>query len=848
MRRSVTPVAALVLIAALGSISWGQTSAASQPIDKGQIFDIPRLDNIAIDGKADDWADRGFAVHILCFEQGQLPAPDDFNPRLRVAWDARGLLVLVDCTDDVGIESEDVGNLWRADCIELFAGGKRGGTNFYQLVVGPGIDPKQPAARMHFHNVGKIVEPEGGFKAQVASSTVKGRYTCEILLPWSNLKLTPAKGDELALQLYVNDFDGQGDKRRALWFPRGETHADSTAMHRIRLADKASRPQELAASGYYDKLRRTKVSVLADAALAGKTAVIREGDRQLGETQLKDEGNRAVGVVAFAMPPMGQTWQPLDVVIDGREPVQVILPDARELRAKELVQLPIEFDPFVFAGAKFPTCVLRNAREVEDIIGPFELVVDYYDAQYNKVKTAEKPGRYGAVITIKPESGRPLTRYRTIYRMESDGPMWRVMEPWNPQAVGFPAGMGIDAEVAAKRTRDVETFIRDGIWSSLYRNGTMATVLAGLREAKPSDPCDCFHDAAAMDRQWWLGFKRSQWGAGKTFTKPFATPRKEQGLKAPVIREGSLKDAGMKADAAERLDALLSEWAGKSDEGFAVCVARHGVIILHKAYGARDGKPMTVDTPSWMASITKFQAGNLMWQAVDQGLVSLDDPVGKYLPPLADARSNRPITIRDCYVHTTGLWGHWGDWESDYEHIVAEYSPSLKVGVRYEYNGAGLALGSKVLEQLSGKCLPKLYCDHLYGPLGCTKTSVADSGGGCSSIPLDMAKVAQMALNQGAYGDLRFYRPETLKQVLPERQTKTLGQGTQVVAGIGCVWMDEEILGEGTFGHGAASSATFRVSPKHDLVVIMTRNGKGTGGFDQYHKKFLQAIVEGIEK
>ena len=43
----------------------------------------------------------------------------------------------------------------------------------------------------------------------------------------------------------------------------------------------------------------------------------------------------------------------------------------------------------------------------------------------------------------------------------------------------------------------------------------------------------------------------------------------------------------MKPEAAAKLDALLKQWAADSDEPFSVCIARHSVIVLHRAYGSR---------------------------------------------------------------------------------------------------------------------------------------------------------------------------------------------------------------------------------------------------------------------
>ena len=63
---------------------------------------------------------------------------------------------------------------------------------------------------------------------------------------------------------------------------------------------------------------------------------------------------------------------------------------------------------------------------------------------------------------------------------------------------------------------------------------------------------------------------------------------------------------------------------------------------------------MTVETPSWMASITKTMSATLMMMLVDQGLVDLDAPIGPYLPALRGikaATQHRPGLRQFHLVH-----------------------------------------------------------------------------------------------------------------------------------------------------------------------------------------------------
>src|SRR5580700_11162458 len=82
-------------------------------------------------------------------------------------------------------------------------------------------------------------------------------------------------------------------------------------------------------------------------------------------------------------------------------------------------------------------------------------------------------------------------------------------------------------------------------------------------------------------------------------------------------------------------------------------------------------KPISEDNVFWIASMTKMFAGASIMMLVDEGKVSLDDPVTNYIPPLAKwmaveerdenhvllKRLIRPVTIRHLLSHTSGLTG-----------------------------------------------------------------------------------------------------------------------------------------------------------------------------------------------
>jgi CubicO group peptidase (beta-lactamase class C family) len=538
------------------------------------------------------------------------------------------------------------------------------------------------------------------------------------------------------------------------------------------------------------------------------------------------------------------------VLVDGKAVTTLDLPDLDEQRARALMEAAVSFKDYAFTGSEFPKGDFADPSLGEDLLGgPYTVDVTYYDRDHKRVARAADPGRYGAVIRFTTNDGRTVTRYRTLYRMPKDFRWWDVELKGSLE---LPPEWGIDPAVVKEQNIYLANAVAK--YSMAHDNARcedLAILLAGLSEMKAGGgPAGRYDDPWAVNRQWWVTQKRMMNGNAERFAaqkgrQSLTPPQKIDGKPAPVLHDGTLEEAGMKPDAADRIDAVLKEWAADTDEAFIACVARHGVVVLHKAYGTRDGKPMTTETKSYMASLTKLIHGSSMMMLVDQGLVDLDAPAAMYLPELAGIKVATPPTVRHLMTHTAGMWGHWGDDENDFECLVAGYLPYFKVGQKHEYNGMSLALGSKIIEQVSGESLPNFYKHHIVDPLGLKCTDASNASYDAQSVAGDMARIGQMLLNGGAYGDQRFFSPATLQKMLPARLTRVLGPDTQVEWGIGCVWFRGEGLGEHTFGHGAASSATLRIDPDNDLVISMTRRTAGKN-FDKYHPRFLKAVAEGM--
>ena len=513
----------------------------------------------------------------------------------------------------------------------------------------------------------------------------------------------------------------------------------------------------------------------------------------------------------------------------GAEPAPAELSDAdRALACARLTPVP---ERYLLTTDDLPAFEFARPEEARRLFGDYQLKLTVYDPDYLPVAKASRAGRHGAVVEIVPgkASKLPTTRrFTNLYRL----PDQKKIEQQSPALVArlkllrwnFKGTPGADT---AERARE----------------------LAALHEVpRDANPDNFYEQPVEKERQWWIGLKRRLYGYDRErrFDVPFRSPLPVEGKPAPVIRKGSAAEAGVKADAADRIDAVLKEWHGDSTEGFDVCVVRHGVVVLQKSYGSYQGKPVTDATMFHLTSTSKMVTGVMLMQVVDQGRLDLDRPITELPGPLHGIKTAKPVTLRALYSHTA--FSVDLPPTPDLEERLALVLPHLPIGQGYQYTSTSLELAWALASVATGESISTFARDHLTGPLGCRHTEVFNTGGATQSTAHDMARIGQMLLNRGAYGDQRFLSAGNFEEMLPQRLTKTLGPYTNDrIWGVGTMPWKVEGLSPFTFGHKGYYRSTAFVDPVHDLVVVMLRVDPPTGKkYDQYHPRFLKAIVEGL--
>jgi methyl acetate hydrolase len=246
------------------------------------------------------------------------------------------------------------------------------------------------------------------------------------------------------------------------------------------------------------------------------------------------------------------------------------------------------------------------------------------------------------------------------------------------------------------------------------------------------------------------------------------------------------------------------------------------------AYGKRDlngQADMTPDSVFWIASMTKPITCTAAMQMVEQGKLTLDEPIGRVLPELRSPRvltgfdksgqpryrpAKRPITLRHLLTHTAGFC--YTIWNADLARFMkATGHPATDTGLkrslelpllfdpgeRWEY-GINIDWAGQAVERVSGQKLGAYFEDHIFSPLGMTSTSFKltpsqrarlvkvharqpdgslkpidfeikqdpefeAGGGGLYSTAGDYLKFCQMFLHNGQTADGRqVLRPETV--------------------------------------------------------------------------------------
>ncbi|MHC4501340.1 MAG: serine hydrolase domain-containing protein, partial [Planctomycetota bacterium] len=394
---------------------------------------------------------------------------------------------------------------------------------------------------------------------------------------------------------------------------------------------------------------------------------------------------------------------------------------------------------YTFAPGDFPEIKWEKLYLVEKVMGEkLELDVRWFDSDLNEVTKAAKAGRYGFYAEGKSKSGKIVRRGGTMYCRPKGWFGWSERPKAYLDYEYLPVD-GVDREAWGQRREAIASYVGRMTLLSILRQEEGAVLMSYLSKMEASAEVSLMDTPIIRDSEYHLALKRKLLGIEDKWPE-LEMPRKIEAEPARVLHCGTVEEAGVKGGTAEKIREICRRWYEESGEAFDILVARHGVVVIHEAFGEGPGGKMTVETPTPMASLTKLITGLMFAQFVDQGLIDIDEPVGNFLPDFP-VEGNKAITLRQCFTHMTGLYGHeeFGGLHNPWlENVIANGLDYFEPGTFHNYSGMGYDLAGRVMEVVSGKSIFSLMQENFFMPLGMENTTLEeDLGFSCNSTAWD---------------------------------------------------------------------------------------------------------------
>jgi CubicO group peptidase (beta-lactamase class C family) len=264
-------------------------------------------------------------------------------------------------------------------------------------------------------------------------------------------------------------------------------------------------------------------------------------------------------------------------------------------------------------------------------------------------------------------------------------------------------------------------------------------------------------------------------------------------------------------------------------DGAALTLVRHDAVVYEQSFGSYGA-----DTEVYIASAGKWLAASVVMRLVDDGVLSLDEPIGPYLPSFTGRKA--AITLRQLLSHTSGLPGthpciyNAGLTLAACVDQIAGASLRADPGTEFRYGNVSYQVAGRVAELAAGRPWVELFEAHLAGPLEMSSTAYLSSTnplveGGITSTLADYRHFVNMQRRGGLFGGLR-----VLSEAAVAEMSRSQIAGLPIADsphndgrryGLG-VWLDREVDG---FGVQVSSQGFSGVSPwldrERDLAAVL---------------------------
>lgn len=195
--------------------------------------------------------------------------------------------------------------------------------------------------------------------------------------------------------------------------------------------------------------------------------------------------------------------------------------------------------------------------------------------------------------------------------------------------------------------------------------------------------------------------------------------------------------AATEKDRLQEIGAYLKRMGDAEVFSGSVVIAREGKPVFAESYGYADrGRKIlnTVETPFLLGSMNKLFTGLAIGQLVEQGKLSYDDPLAKFVPDFPDRESAKKIRIKHLLSHTSGLGDYLGspayreglDQMISVKALVDTFErrpPAFEPGTKWAYSNMGFELLGRIIEIATGQDYFDYMAKHVFAPAGATSAS-----------------------------------------------------------------------------------------------------------------------------
>ncbi|HEX6065753.1 MAG TPA: serine hydrolase, partial [Longimicrobiales bacterium] len=369
-------------------------------------------------------------------------------------------------------------------------------------------------------------------------------------------------------------------------------------------------------------------------------------------------------------------------------------------------------------------------------------------------------------------------------------------------------------------------------------------------------------------------------------------------------------EVGMADAVLTRVDSLINAAIReRATPGAAVAIGRHGRLIKLQGYGQLDYRPgfgNVNDSSIYdLASLTKVVATTTAaMMLIEDGRISLDAPLSRYLSELLKYPDKQHITVRNVLLHNAGFRAFAPLWRNargrdEYLRAILDLPLEYPTGAGTLYSDFGPILLGLAMERVTGQPLDELVRNRLFRPLGMRETlynplaqSIARGTAGAAdeashllariapteidtlfrrqhmhgrvhdenafalggvaghaglfASARDLARFAQMLLNGGYFGGRRLLSPETV-ELFTRRQSsassRALGWDTPAENSSAGDYFSER-----AFGHTGFTGTSMWLDPERDLFVILLTNRVNPTRENQKHVPLRRALSDAVNQ